>query len=347
MASEARPSNDSLAALQALQERPYAFNFFEAMRRIECAWAAWPRLGTAARPTDEPVRLGQKPSLDFPASMLASAESIEGNRLRIQGYFLGLYGPNGPLPLHLTEYVHDRLTNGRDPTLAAFTDMFHHRMLELFYRAWADVRPTVHYDRPESDVFATYLAALIGINQPALRNRDEWPDRAKLFFAGLLSGPRSRAGLEALLGEYLQLPVNVEECVGEWLSLEPEEHMRLGEPTAAFGTAVLGEQAFSAQHKLRIVVGPLDVPQLLQYLPGGASLQRLRAAVLNYLGLEYAWDVKFVVRCMHVPATELGSFGQLGWNTWMSPHEGGIDAGDVIIDMSQMPEGADKSVRKF
>jgi len=76
MAVETGPAPDPLSALAALLENPHAFDFFEAMRRVECAWPALPRLGTATRPSDEPVRLGQQPSLDFPATMLASVSPI-------------------------------------------------------------------------------------------------------------------------------------------------------------------------------------------------------------------------------------------------------------------------------
>jgi type VI secretion system protein ImpH len=342
MAGESGSAPDPVAALQALLDRPHAFDFFEAMRRIECAWPASPRLGTAPRPADEPVRLGQVPSLDFAPTMLAAAQPIEGGKLKVSGYFLGLYGPNGPLPLHLTEYVHDRITNARDGTLAAFSDIFHHRMLALFYRAWANARPTVHFDRPDADQFATYVAALIGIALPALRNRDALPDRAKLFFAGALSaGTRTRAGLEALLGEYLNLPVQVQECVGEWQSIARLERMRLGErETATLGSAVLGERVWSTQHKVRIVVGPIEVGALLQYLPGSASLRRLRAAAMNYLGFEYAWDLQFIVRRQRVPAVKLGQFGHLGWTSWVAPQREGPDADDVIIDVADLPAAA-------
>jgi type VI secretion system protein ImpH len=342
MAGETGPAPDPLAATQEIEARPYAFDFFEAMRRIECAWPTLPRLGDATLPQDEPVRLGHKPSLDFAPSMLASVERIAGGRLRILGYFFGLFGPQGPLPLHLTEYVHDRMTNARDDTLAAFADVFHHRMLSLFYRAWADARPTVQYDRPDEDAFAEYVAALIGIGQPTLRDRDDWPDRAKLYFAGLLAASvRTRAGLEAILTEYLGLSVRIDECVGEWLDIEPEERMRLGDRrTARLGMSVLGERVYSAQHRIRIVIGPVNPGELLQYLPGGASLRRLRAVVLNYLGLEHAWDVQFVVRRARLPALRLGAFGHLGWTGWLAPSHEGRDASDVIIEAADAMRGA-------
>jgi type VI secretion system protein ImpH len=334
MAGETGPAPDPVAQLAALRERPYAFDFFEAMRRVECAWPSMPRLGTAARPADEPVRLGQKPSLDFPPSMLAEVDEIAEGRLKILGYFLGLYGPHGPLPLHLTEYVHDRITNARDSTLAGFTDIFHHRMLELFYRAWANARPTVHFDRPGEDRFASsYVAALLGLASPALRNRDAFPDRAKLFFSGLLSGgTKTCGGLESLLREYLGLPLHIEECVGEWLPVEPAEYLQLGSANAKLGGCVLGERVWSTQHKFRVVVGPVEVGSLLQYLPGSPSLARLRDAVLNYVGYEYAWDIKFIVHRTRVPGMKLGQFGHLGWTTWAAPGTQGMDVGDVIID---------------
>ncbi|HKE95775.1 MAG TPA: type VI secretion system baseplate subunit TssG [Povalibacter sp.] len=342
MAVASGPAPDPLTQLAELRERPYAFDFFEALRRVECAWAALPRLGTAARPADEPVRLGQRASLDFPASMLASVDTIEGQRLKIVGYFLGLYGPHGPLPLHLTEYIHDRITNGRDSTLAAFSDVFHHRMLELFYRAWANVRPTVHFDRPEQDQFAGYVAALAGFAAPALRNADAWPDRAKLYFSGALAaGAKTRAGLEALLSKYLNLPVRVQECVGEWLTIVESERMRMGNAdTATLGRSVLGGRVWSAQHKIRLTIGPVDSGDLLQYLPGSPSLERLRAAVLNYIGIDYAWDLQFVVRRSRIPAAQLGQFGHLGWTSWMSPQRTGPDLDDVIIDVSDRPLAA-------
>ncbi len=342
MAGETGPAPHLVAALELLQKEPHRFDFFEALRLIECAWPDSPRLGTAKRPADEPVRLGQIPSLDFPATMLGIAEfnKERPGPMRLSGYFFGLYGPHGPLPLHLTEYAHDRLVNGRDRTLVAFTDLFHHRMLSLFYRAWAQGRPTVNYDRPSEDRFSAYVGALLGLGTPGMRDRDAWPDRAKWYFAGVLSaGNKTRGGLEGMLTEYLQLPVRIQECVGEWLAVSHSEQMRLGDPnTGVLGRSVLGERVWSVQHKLRIILGPIEVSDLLQYLPGSSSLERLRAAVLNYLGFEYAWDLQLVMRRSRLPPLKLGQFGQLGWSSWVAgsgAQDADAEIADVIIEMSR------------
>ncbi|MBX4144998.1 type VI secretion system baseplate subunit TssG, partial [Ralstonia pickettii] len=118
-----------------LRAAPHGYDLFQAP------------LGHAVRPRDEPVRLGQRPSLAFAASMLAGVtdDGTVPPRIAIHGF--GLFGPNGPLPTHLTEYAHERAAQHDDPTFAAFADLFHHRLILLFYRAWADAQPTVTLDR--------------------------------------------------------------------------------------------------------------------------------------------------------------------------------------------------------
>ncbi|MBE0618104.1 MAG: type VI secretion system baseplate subunit TssG, partial [Proteobacteria bacterium] len=172
MADTPRAATDDVEFFQALEREPYRFGFFQALRRLECAYRDKSRLGETARPAGDPVRLGQEPSLTFAPSTLASfSTGGEGRPSRLEILFLGLFGPNGPLPLHLTEYARSRLRNYDDPTFARFADLFHHRLLSLFYRAWANAQPVVQFDRPESDRFALYVGALCGLGMPSVRGR--------------------------------------------------------------------------------------------------------------------------------------------------------------------------------
>jgi type VI secretion system protein ImpH len=166
MANKSRPTSDAVthaATLeQALQETPYKFGFYQTLRRIECAHPDKPRLGVSLRPVDDAVRLTQEPSLAFAPSTLASFRPRRGNDAsRLGVYFFGMFGPNGPLPLHLSEYARDRLRNSDDPTFSEFLDIFHHRMLSLFYRAWANAQPAVNFDRPDQDRFSVYTGAFL------------------------------------------------------------------------------------------------------------------------------------------------------------------------------------------
>src|SRR3954468_7658263 len=143
---------DAVAFFSALAATPYRYDFYQTLRRIECLYAERPRWGRAMRPAEEPVRLGQDPDLAFAPAPLASFKPGEqGRPARLQVRLLGLLGPNGPLPLHITEYARERLLHANDPTLSRFLDVFHHRLMTLFYRAWAQAQPHVSRDRPADD----------------------------------------------------------------------------------------------------------------------------------------------------------------------------------------------------
>ncbi len=322
-------------------------NFFRLLRELEARHRDAPRLGRSARPAEDRVRLGQDASVDFAPAMLAgTVPGVEGAPDRVSVLFFGLFGPNGPLPLHLTEYARDRQRNERDPTLVRFADLFHHRALSLLYRAWADVRPTVSFDRPEQDRFATYVGALAGLGMTALRDRDAMPDRAKLHFAGLLANQTRHAeGLAALLAFFFTVPVRVECFVGAWLPLGAADWTGLGgggEAACLGGGALLGKRVWSRQHKFRLVIGPLTLAEYERLLPGGASFRTLVPIVRNYAGDVLAWDVRFVLRRAEVPDTRLGRSGRLGWTTWLKPRRAHTDASDLVLDA-----GADSTARQM
>jgi len=273
------------------------------------------------RISDDPVRLGQEPSLAFAPSTAASFKpGAEGLPWRLQVFFLGLFGPNGPLPLHLTEYARDRLRNNDDPAFARFADIFHHRMLSLFYRAWAAAQPSVNFDRPESDRFSLYIGALIGMGMPSFRDRSPLPDLAKFHHAGLLAGSvRSAAGLEALIEGCFDMPVLVEEFIGEWVVIAERDRLRLGgsKETASLGeTSTLGGRVWSCSQKFRVVMGPLNLQQYTRMAFGGTSLKRLTSLVRSYIGDELTWDVELILKKEETPFIRLGQAGHLGQTSW-------------------------------
>jgi type VI secretion system protein ImpH len=332
-------SPDPLTFFRAAEEKPYAYDFFQTLRRIECLHPAKPRLGRALKPVDEPVRLAQEPSLAFAPATLTALRLRDGGRPpRLEVAFFGLLGPNGPLPLHLTEFARDRLLHHDDPTFARFLDVFNHRFLALFYRAWAQAQPAVNLDRPHEDRFATYVGALIGLGSPRMRHRDVVPDAAKLFYSGLLARQaRNADGLAALLQGFFRVPVQIEEFVGHWMPLAETEQTRVGGSNATLGQgAVLGKRVWDRQHKVRVCLGPLTLAQYEAFLPGGEAMSRLVAWVRNYLHFELEWDARLILRRDQVPATRIGRHGRLGWSTWLGRYWRGHDAGDLTLDAERL-----------
>jgi type VI secretion system protein ImpH len=249
--------------------------------------------------------------------------------------FLGLLGLNGPLPLFLTEYARRRRGRG-DRAFARFLDLFNHRMVSLFYRAWAMHQRAVGYDRPGEDRYATYVGSLFGIGMAAFRNRDSVPDIAKLGFGGRLAcQTRNADGLAAIVEEYFGIPARVEQFVGQWIDLPAENLTRLGESrsTGTLGnSAVLGSRAWDCQQRFRIRIGPMNFADYQRLMPDGQSIKRLAAWVRNYVGDELSWEVQLVLRAAEVPRVRVGMVGQLGWSTWLISGPASEDRGDLVVD---------------
>jgi type VI secretion system protein ImpH len=317
MASEdGRPAR-ALALLKALESEPHRFDLFQALRRLECAHPDRPRLGEAGAPAEEPVRVGQEPSVAFPDRTIASLEQGDGPP-RLSTFTFGVFGPNGPLPLHLTEYARDRMLNAQDPTLARFLDIFHHRMATLFYRAFADAEPTISLDRPAADRFAVFIGSLFGTGSPSTRNRGLLPDRTKLHYAGLLAAQaRNADGLAALVGDLFRVAARVEQFVGEWVDVPEGERSRLGGKNCSLGVDVLlGARTWLCAGRFRLVLGPLRRAQFDRFLPGAPDLVSLAEVVRTYAGDELTWDLELALARPDWRSLALGA-SRLGWDSWV------------------------------
>lgn len=332
-------------ALQAMAAAPHRYDFFHALRLIEALHPQQPRLGQARRPGDEPVRLGQAADLSFAASSLSKVDLNDRlGKPRVEVRFFGLFGPNGPLPLHLTAYARERKLNRGDETFSRFADWFHHRLLLLFYRAWAQGQPTASLDRPGDDRFATYVATLLGNGGAEWQRRDAAPDHARLAFAGLLSRQvRNADGLATLLSGFLGMAVRIEQFAGRWMALPEAERSRIGRrsaqrrlSTAQLGaSAVLGRTVFDRQHHFRIHIGGLTLQAFESLLPVGSAMPPLLALVNQYVGLEFGWDLQLQLQPAQRPPIRLGRQGRLGWTTWLgAPRHGAAPALRLVPNLS-------------
>ena len=320
-----------------LERRAARIDFFQALRLIENAHPQLPRIGASLRPRDDAVRFGQDPALVFHPTMLGQYTRASGDaRARLAVNFFGLLGANGPMPTHLTEYVRDRLRHGGDATLLAFFDVFHHRMLSLFYRARASAEPTISLDRADGDRFSVFVGSLFGIGAPSLRERDDIGDFAKLHFAGLLANKaRPASGLASILRGYFQLPLHIEQFVGHWMRLPAEIHSRIGrvEDGNRLGASlVLGRSVWDRQNKFRIVIGPVGYDDYRRFMPGGDSLTRLLAWVKTYCGLTLDWDVRLILKKEEMPPMRLGGTTRMGWSTWLASAPAQRDPAQMLIN---------------
>lgn len=324
--------HDLTSPLRRLEVAPHAHHVFLALRLIEAAYPDRPGLGRSRRPSEDAVRLAQEAELGFAATTLRSFRAPSGTRPgRLTNRFFGFFGPNGPLPVHLTEYARDRQRVNRNSTLVAFADMLTHRMMSLLYRAWTTGQPTADFDRGRGGRLEGQVAALAGLSGAAMQRRDAMPDMAKRYFTGPLArGPRNADGLAAILGAFFATPVRVEQFVGSWLTLEPDDRWRLGGAAGLGQGTVIGERVWSRAAKFRLRIGPLTLEQYRRLLPGSAALERLTGIVRGYVGDALDWDVNLLLRGDHVPAAVLGRDTRLGQTSWMGARPPG-DAADLFL----------------
>lgn len=311
----------SIELYRLLSEQIYRFDFYHALRCLECVHAERARIGTSAKPDQDPVRFAQQPSMAFAPSTIASFEYVKLSRPRLEVFFFGLFGPNGPLPLHLTEFTRERIRNDRDFALARFVDLFHHRLISLFYRVWADAQPTTQFDRPQQDRFFNRVGALVGLGSEAMQQKNRPDDFRQLYFAGQFSPQaRNREGLEKILSEFLDTPIVINEFVGQWLDIAEADLLFLDERCfdKPLGQATtLGERVWECQGKLTIRCGPLELPQFEQLLPGSHKLRKLAALVQSYLGFGLDWELQLILKGGEIPHSHLGLNTSLGWTTWV------------------------------
>jgi type VI secretion system protein ImpH len=321
-------------ALEQLGAQPHRFTLFAALRLLEQCFPDHPRLGESRKAADDPVRLGQAPTLSFaPSDVMGFDDSSSDGPARLEQYSFGIFGPNGALPLHLSEYAYERGRQVEDATFTDFVNLFQHRLTSLFYRAWAQAEPAASFDRPGSDRFLQYVGALLGLGTASARSRDAAPDRAKLSrVAHFAPQPRSADGLESILTEYFGLAVEVRQFIGEWMYVPRELYCRVGGDSASASlglTAALGGMSWQCQHKFEIAIGPLALTSFADLLPGSRGLAELAALVRLYTNDEWSWQLRLLLRDVEVPGVRLGSAGQLGWTTWLGGR--GQMADDVVI----------------
>lgn len=343
----ATPAATPVGLLRQWAPRAWAYDYFAALRRLECAAPQLPRWGRALRPGAESVRVGQEPSLSFAPAGFSRFEVASDPAPRLRQHHFSYIGPNGPLPLHLSEFIRERALNHGDPTWLAFLDSFLHRFALQFYRAWAQARPVTGMDRPGEDGFRHQIGAFVGMGGAARQQRDEIHDDARLHFAGwLVRRVHNAESVEAVLGAYFQVPVQLERWVGHWMRLPTGELSRIGVGNANApsrmlgGGATLGRQVWDRQHKVRLHLGPLGYAQYTLFLPTGSARAVLARWMQHLLGDELEWDAELVLRREEVPPTRLGTSqagrggngARLGWHSWLGERPRTRHARDVRVD---------------
>lgn len=318
MAAEDRPPAQHLTFLAAAAASARRFGLFAVLRGAEARAPELPRIGRARRPDQSIADLAQVPSLAFPDSTIESVEIVE-SRARVYGFWLGLTGPMGALPSHLTEFADFERRYARSRPFGRWLDLLGNRMLQFFYRAWAESQPAAQADRPDEDRFASYIGLLTGATE-GVGERSPFPARARLHYAALFASRRSAVGIEDALGHLLGQSVTLLEYQPRWRAVDPEDQTRLGRGFATLGVdALAGGRARVASDAFRIVVRAGSMREYEALLPEGERFRIASEALDAFAPSHLEWDLMIEMPERHARPARLDGRARLGWTGWLSP----------------------------
>lgn len=329
-----------------LFEEPFAFEFFQAVRLLENIENEQKGVGGGALPSEEAVRFRSRIAFDFPSSEIheirGSIDERTGKRnIEMLVNFMGMAGVSGVLPSHYTELILDRIRH-RDNTLWDFLDIFTHRAVSLFYRAWAKYRFPVAYERGQDD-FTGFLFDIIGMGTMGLRGRMDLDDEAMLPYGGLIAQkPHSQNSIENIISDHFQVNARLVQFFGQWIRLGSEDVTRLGVDNSKLGeNAIVGTRIWDQQSKIRIRLGPMNFKRFLAFLPNGTAHRTLRSIVKFMTGIELDFDVQLLLEAVQVPSTILTTRAMrrpmLGWSSWLKSVPLGADDDQVILQTAEVP----------
>lgn len=211
--------------------------------------------------------------------------------------------------------------------LTDFLDLFNHRILSLFWRAWVKYRYPYRWETGGEDEVSGQLLSYIGLGDPEARRRTGLTAGKLLRYLGLLAlRTRPPVGLRLMVSDYFGgIETRVEERMFRWVPVPPEGRNRLGEANATLGfDLTVGDRVPDRSGKLRVSLGPLHFEEYLGFLPGTPRFRELCALTRLWVGDRFDFDVELVVRREEIPELQMaeGSVGRLGWTSWANSAPG-------------------------
>lgn len=316
MAPADRPPPQHLNFLAAAAKSVRRWGLFPIVRGAEARAPSLPRVGRSRLPSQNIVDLAQNPSLAFEANTLDRLD-IKGGRATVAGHWLGLTGPMGPLPIHLTEFASYEARYAKSRPFGRWLDVLAGRMLQFFYRAWADSQPVASLDRPGDDQFAAQLGALTGASE-GVSDTSAFPAMARLHYAALFAGRRSAVAIEDALGHLMRQPVRLLEYQPRWRDIEAGDRTSLGRNYASLGgDAVLGSRVRTVSDAFRVVIRASSERDYRSLLPGGARYAVAAEALDAFAPGHLEWDIAVEVDAAGAGPARLDGRSQLGWIGWL------------------------------
>lgn len=295
-------------------------HFFRFCELLERSAPDRPLLGTTDSPEGEPIRFRSKFRLGFPGREIDAVEHDEDDPAlppTVRTTFLGLYGVDARMPSYFIDEISQH-HEGAEP-LAAFLDLFHHRIVTQYYRVWRKYRYPVGFERDGNDPISTYLLSLAGLGLGAPEIGRTVGPRKLLSMLGLVNQKtRTAEGLAGVLQHAVpDAAITVEEFHPVWVAIDDTEPMPLGEH------CVLGGGFFDRGNCVHVVIAPTSAASVRSLMPGHTMHEDVMHLLRFYLGYEAQAVVDMQVDPALMPAPVLDvTQTSLGYTSLLPPDDG-------------------------
>ncbi len=297
--------------LQAILEAPTEFDFYQAVYQFQLQLSHQDkgyRVGHDAIPSEELIRFKSDQHLGFPGQAISKIDAKLSQRTGKQAAemhvsFMGMTGPSGVLPQHYTELVLERLRL-KDTGMRDFYDLFNHRLISLFYRAWEKYRFAVNYDSSQKSTSDSFSHVLNQLSGGGTHSR---------YYSGFSQRKSPSAeSLRLMLEDFTGCIVEIKSFEGRWQSLANTEQTRMvsrampeGQYAQLGKDASIGSKVWDINSSITINIKPSKKGSVASFLPGEPGYLPLKELVDKYLGKSVKHKVYLEIKQQDAPKAQL------------------------------------------
>ena len=317
--------------INELIENAHQLDFYKAVfvieNQLKGAYSEYRHVGYDCHPNMELVQFSSVQKLGFPGNSVSKIESNgysdNLHQVKMHISFMGLTGCSGALPQFYTELVLQRIRY-KDTAMRDFYDMFNHRLISMYYRAWKKYKQPLSYVKAhiDNDPYTNILALLSGGDQ-----------LHHLHCSGLFNRKiRNATDLQQLLKYYLDCDIEINQMVGQWCEIKPKEQTRLASVDSFEGQnaqlgidSMLGKKVWDLGSQVDVIVICNNKYQAKQFLPQGKLYQIATTILKDYLGhaIKYRLQVNTTFEDLTISSMSENKI-KLGSNSFLAVRESQI-----------------------